>query len=260
MTVAFAEDPEIITELDGQFILDLDGFDGPIDLLLQLARDKKIDLTQLSITDLADQYIAFIDRARHLRLEIAADYLVMAAWLAYLKSRLLLPHNDDVDNSEPTPEELAEALAFQLKRLEAMQRAGQKLMALPRLGSSLLARGQPEKFVPVGVTPVKFTLFELLDAYSASQRRTTEPQHYEIAPLNLDSIESALERLTGILGKLPDWSILSNFLPQEDMPPLRRRASVAATFGATLELVKRGDLFLRQSAPFEPIYIKGTAE
>ncbi len=257
MTITFAEDEPVVV-VDNQFILDLDGFDGPIDLLLQLARDKKIDLTKLSITALADQYIAFIDRARHLRLEIAADYLVMAAWLAYLKSRLLLPSTDD--ESEPSTEDLAEALAFQLRRLDAMRDAGQKLIERPRLGSSLLPRGEPETFAPVGTAPVSLTLFALLDAYSACRARAEKPQHYEIAPLNLDSIESALERLAGVLGRLPDWSVLSGFLPPPQSSLLKQRASLAATFGATLELVKRGEIEVRQAGPFAPIFIKGATD
>jgi segregation and condensation protein A len=255
MTLAFAEDAPRETA-DGQFLLDLDGFDGPIDLLLQLARDKKIDLTQVSMLALAEQYIAFIERARHLRLELAADYLVMAAWLAFLKSRLLLPVQED--EFEPSAEEMAAALAFQLQRLEAMQIAGRRLMALPRRGSAVLARGRPETFAPTGTMPVDLSLFQLLQAYGDSRRKAQPPRAYRIAPLNLDSVEMALERLSSVLGRLPDWTALSRFLPSHyGESPLKTRAHVAAAFGASLELVKRGAIELRQDTAFGNIYVKG---
>ncbi len=255
MTLAFAEDAPRLETADGQFLLDLDGFDGPIDLLLQLARDKKIDLTRLSITALAEQYIAFIQQAQYLRLELAADYLVMAAWLAYLKSRLLIPVPEDA--GEPSAEELAEALAFQLRRLEAMQTASDSLAARPRLGSHVLPRGMVETFAATPVDrQVDFTLFQLLEAYGGCRRKADRPAHYEIAPLDLDSIEMALDRLSEVLGRLPDWSVLTRFMPDSGATPLKVRAHVAATFGASLELVKRGALVLRQDSPFGPIYIK----
>src|SRR5215475_6959548 len=150
---------------DSQFVLDLDGYEGPIDVLLNLAREQKVDLTKISILDLADQYLAFVARARRLRLELAADYLVMAAWLAYLKSRLLLPEPEG--EAEPTGAELAAALAFQLQRLEAMQRAGARLMALPRLGRDFFVRGEPERVQVVARPVYRLTLYELLKAYGA---------------------------------------------------------------------------------------------
>jgi segregation and condensation protein A len=256
LTLAFAEDslPE------GQFLLDLDGFDGPIDLLLQLARDRKIDLTQLSIAELAGQYIAYIEHARHLRLEIAADYLVMAAWLAYLKSRLLLPQAE-TESDDPTPEEMAEALAFQLKRLEAMRHAAERLVNRDRLGSHVLMRGAPETFKPSGVPLVDLSLYQLLQAYSSCRHKADQPAHYQIAPLNLDSIEAALERLESVLGRLTDWSTLTQFLPSVvGEPVLKRRARLAAAFGASLELVKRGMLDLQQDKAFGPIYVRGRVQ
>ncbi len=243
---------------DRQFLLDLDGFDGPIDLLLQLARDEKIDLVRLSIARLAEQYIAFVERAQHLRFELAADYLVMAAWLAYLKSRLLVPQAEDSD--EPTAEELAEALALQLRRLEAVQLAARELALRPRLGSSVLPRGMIEPFAPSGASaPPEFTLFQLLDAYATCRRKADRPEHYEIPPLNLDSVEIALDRLSVIIGSLPDWTVLTRFLPGRAATPLRSRAEIAATFGASLELVKQGVLDLRQDSAFGTIYVRSGA-
>lgn len=248
--------PDHAETADGQFILDLDGFGGPLDLLLQLARDRKIDLAQLSVAALAEQYIAYIERARHLKLELAADYLVMAAWLAYLKSRLLLPVPPPEEDAEPSPEELAEALAFQLRRLDAMRGAADTLLARPRLGSAVLARGEPEKFSPRGGTKVDLSLHELLSAYAAARQPARAPSLYQIAPLTLDSIESALARLSEVIGKIPRWSVLSRFLPEHSASPLHRRAQVAATFGAGLELVKRGALSVRQDRPFAPVYVR----
>jgi segregation and condensation protein A len=255
MSVAFAEDDKKAPVIDGEFLLDLDGFDGPIDLLLQLARDKKIDLTKLSITALADQYLCFIERARHLRLEITADYLVMAAWLAYLKSRLLLPSNDN--STEPSAEEMAAALAFQLKRLEAMRIHGQLLLERPRLGSAILAKGAPETFTPTGIAPIALTLHQLLQAYGSTRKKAIKQTHYEIAPLAYHSIEMALERMANLIGHIPDWAVLSAFLPDTgNDDPLFVKSTVASTFGASLELVKRGVLTLRQDEAFSPIYIK----
>ncbi len=243
---------------DGQLILDLDGFGGPLDLLLQLARDRKIDLTQLSIATLAEQYIAFIEQARHLQLEVAADYLVMAAWLAYLKSRLLLPASPDNDGeTEQTPLELAAALAFQLRRLEAMRDAGDALMVRPRLGSSVLSRGARESFSTKLIGSVDLSMHDFLEAYAKARARSEPVSLYQIAPLMLDSIEHALERLSGVLSCLPHWSALSGFIPADVPSPLHRRAHLAATFGAGLELVKRGTLTIKQERPFAALYVRG---
>ena len=238
---------------DAQFVLDLDGYEGPIDVLLTLARDQKVDLTKLSILDLADQYLAFVARARRLRLELAADYLVMAAWLAYLKSRLLLPEPEG--EAEPTGAELAAALAFQLQRLEAMQRAGVQLMALPRLGRDFFVRGEPERVQVVARPVYRLTLYELLKAYGA-QAAERQPSLLRIPPHDLYSMDDALHRIGGMLGHTPDWHSLFHFLPPGMHDGLRRRAALAATFAASLELVRSGRAELRQDGTFGPIYLR----
>jgi segregation and condensation protein A len=244
-------------EANGQFILDLDGFEGPIDLLLSLARDQKVDLARIRIVPLADQYLAFIARARELRLELAADYLVMAAWLAYLKSRLLLP--EPPAEPGPSAEELASDLAFQLRRLEAMQKVGRKLMALPRLGYDRFARGAPEAIEGEPVVVWQASLYDLLRAYGAQHARA-EPATLTIAPTRILAVEDALERLRARIGLTVDWQALTSFLNEflGDRPtdPLVIRSVLAATFAATLELAKAGVIELSQSGVFEPLYLK----
>lgn len=236
-----------------QLILDLEGFEGPIDLLLTLARDQKVDLAKISILKLADQYLAFINQARRLHLEIAADYLVMAAWLAYLKSRLLLP--PPPGEAEPSGEEMAEALAFQLQRLGAMQEAGVRLMAQPRLGQDVFARGAPEMFPAVIRSTLDVSLYDILKAY-ADFRRKSEHQSLRIAPTKLYSIEDALERLRHLVGRIPDWTVLQSFLPEGLVDPIVIRSALAANFGASLELAKQGAIELRQGETFGPIYLR----
>jgi segregation and condensation protein A len=257
MSLAFAEDIAIPQEdADGQFLLDLDGYDGPIDLLLQLARDKKIDLSCLSIAHLADQYVSYIERVRHVRLEIAADYLVMAAWLIYLKSRLLLPLQPE---DEPSAEEQAEALAFQLRRLDAMREAGRRLLARPQKDSHFLARHAPEDYSITQTIEYQADLGRLLQAYASICRQNTPAVPYDIPELPLHSVDQALDRLGQLLGKLPQWSELSRFLPAGLTRPLLTRSAIASTFGASLELVKRGTIQLRQEAAFGPIYLRSAA-
>jgi segregation and condensation protein A len=246
---------------DGQLLLDLDGYGGPIDVLLTLARDQKVDLTKISILALAEQYLAFIERARRLRLELAADYLVMASWLAYLKSRLLLPEPEGEE--EPSAAEMADALAFQIRRLESMQKAGASLQALPQLGRDIFQRGMPEPIVVDRKSVFDLTLFDLLAAYGQHLSRR-DRQLYTIEPFMLHSVETAIERLSQMIGRLPRWTLLSQFLPPIDAERIasgeqRRlvgRSAVAATFGATLELAKRGIVTIRQDGNFEPIYIR----
>lgn len=238
---------------DDELLLDLDGFEGPIDALLALARDQKVDLRKISILELADQYLAFIARARRLRLELAADYLVMAAWLAYLKSRLLLP--EPPSDGEPSGAELAAALAFQLQRLEAMQEAGKRLMALPQFGIDFFARGEPEPARIVDVPVWDVTLFDLLKAYGTHPGRRKEGM-LRIAPLNLFSMDDALRRIGDMLGQVLDWTVLRNFLPDGLETPLQRRAAIAATFAASLELARNGRVELRQEGTFAPIYLR----
>jgi len=241
---------------EAQLVLDIDGYEGPIDLLLILAREQKVDLTRISILQLADQYLGFVAEARRIRLELAADYLVMAAWLAYLKSRLLLPEPDE---EEPSGEDLAQALAFQLQRLEAMQAVGARLMARPQLGRDVHARGAPEGIRVVAKSIYDLSLYDLLRAYADHNRRQ-EFGTWRIAPTELYSMEEALQRLADMLGRLPDWSELASFLPSVDGGgPLLGRSALAAHFVASLELTKAGKLELRQDGVFRPIYLRRIA-
>ncbi|MEZ5669708.1 MAG: ScpA family protein [Alphaproteobacteria bacterium] len=238
--------------------IDVDGFEGPLDLLLTLARDQKVDLAQISILALADQYIAYIEAAQQLRIEIAADYLVMAAWLAYLKSRLLLPQPKE-DAEQPSAGEMAAALAFHLQRLEAMQNAGRRLMVRPLLGQDRFPCGMPQP-IPVVVTAAYGdTLYDLLSAYGAIQHRA-EAATLHIVPTELFSMQQALERLVEMLGRLPagvdSWTELARFLPERLRGGLVGRSAVAATFAAGLELARSGRLELRQDRAFGPIFIR----
>ncbi|HYC04690.1 MAG TPA: ScpA family protein [Azospirillaceae bacterium] len=235
-------------------LLDIDGYEGPIDLLLALARDQKVDLTRISILQLAEQYLAFVEQARTLRLELAADYLVMAAWLAYLKSRLLLP---EPETEEPTGEELAAALAFQLQRLEAMQGAAARLFARSQLGRDVFPRGAPEDLPVFEKRVLDVTLYDLLKAYGDHKRRQQKHDPFQIKATELYSIEDAVRRVEEILGRLPDWTRLSAFLPGGWRgSALKARSALAATFVATLELAKAGRLELRQDGAFQPIYMR----
>lgn len=235
-------------------VLDLEGFEGPIDLLLTLARQQKVDLARMSILKLAEQYLSFIEAAKELRLEVAADYLVMAAWLAYLKSRLLLPEAETED--EASGPELAEALTFQLRRLDAMRSAGEKLLVMPRLGRDVFPRGKPEG-VEIIRTPVyEMSLYELLKAYGDNRRRATSSS-LTIEASQLHSLADAIDRLSGIVGRIRDWTTLSQFLPDQLMEGIVFRSAVASTFAASLELVKEGKAQVRQPNPFGPIMIRG---
>jgi segregation and condensation protein A len=242
-------------------VLDLDGYEGPIDLLLALAREQKVDLARISILALADQYLAFIAEQRRLQLEVAADYLVMAAWLAYLKSRLLLP--DPPEEAGPSATELAEALAHRLRLLEAMQRAGASLMARPQLGRDVFARGAPEGLATIDQPVFELSLYELLKAYGDGHRRQ-HGQVLTIPPSSYASLSEALERLMRIVGQLPDWRELIAFLPAEFHGELRggatRKSALAAVFAATLELAKSGQLELRQDRLFGPIYLRSAGQ
>ncbi|MFQ5775182.1 MAG: segregation and condensation protein A [Kiloniellaceae bacterium] len=239
---------------DAEFVLDLDGYGGPIDVLLRLARDQKVDLTRISILALADQYLAFVGRARGLRLELAADYLVMAAWLAYLKSRLLLP--EPSEDEEPSGAEMAAALKFQLQRLQAMREAGARLMALPRLGRDVFARGEPAPLRVVTTTSYKVSLYELLRAYGRI-RRHAEPASLHIDPSELYSVDEALQRLSRLLGAAPEWRTLTSLLPSELRGGLIWRSAVASALAASLEMSRQGTVEIRQDGPYRPIYLRG---
>ena len=251
---AAAEDGEDAES--SELVLRLDGFEGPIDLLLTLAREQKVDLTRISILALAEQYLAFIQAARHLKLEVAAEYIVMAAWLAYLKSRLLLPR-EALEEDEPSGEEMAAALRFQLQRLEAMRDAATRLMARPRLGVEVFARGQPEGVALSSHVVYQANLFDLLSAYGAIRRRA-HPPVLRIEPSLAWSIERALARLRELLPGVGEWTELESLLPApgEAESELERRSALAATFSATLELAKSGALHLRQDLAFGAIYLR----
>jgi segregation and condensation protein A len=237
----------------GSFVVDLDGYEGPIDVLLTLAREHKLDLTKISILALADQYLEFVAKVRRSNLELAADYLVMAAWLAYLKSRLLLPDLGEED--EPTGEQMAAALAFQLRRLEAMQDAGQKLMARSHLGREFFRRGAPETFRALINPVLEVALYDLLRAYG-NQKRRIEGGTLHIEAFEIFTVEDALHRLQSLLGSSPDWESLWHFLPEGVLEGLVQRSAIASTFTASLELAREGKIKLRQSGPFGPIYLK----
>ncbi len=249
------EAPPIVNR-DGQFVLNLTGFEGPIDVLLALAREQKLDLAQISILELADQYLDFIMRVRKEHLEIAADYLVMAAWLAYLKSKLLLPEPEEGEEG-PTAAEMAEALAFQLRRLEAMQEASRQLFGLPQLGRDVFGRGDPEGITVIGKSVYDFSLYDLLKSYGETRDRS-QLGMLQIEPSKLMTMEEALQRLSTMLGGMPDWQALSSYLPEilEGDSTLRRRSAIAATFAASLELVRTGKAEIRQERNFGPIYIR----
>lgn len=260
-TVVFEEDAIPVyqqqPEPEGeQLMLALDGYDGPLDMLLGLARDQKVDLTQISILELANQYLDFVEQAKALRLELAADYLVMAAWLAYLKSRLLIPQ-DEVEDDEPTGAEMAEALAFQLRRLEAMRDRGEQLLMRPQLGTHIFARGAPGGLSVRTKSVHDAELYDLLTAYGDIQRRQ-EYSTYKVEPYKLLTIEQALERIEAMLGRIPgEWMDLTGFLPGgRDVDPVVRKSAMASTFGASLEMAKRGIIEINQEGLFSPIYIR----
>ena len=239
-------------------IVDVDGFEGPLDLLLTLSRTQKVDLRKISVLELAEQYLQFVERARKLRLELAADYLVMAAWLAFLKSRLLLP--PDPSEEGPSGEELAAHLAFQLERLQAMRDSAAKLMARDQLGRDFFARGVPEDVTRVRRVTYTATLLDLMQGYA--RIRTKD----EFRPFVMDreailTMEQALERMRGLIGYAGDWTDLTSYLPEGwEMDPKKRRSATAASFAASLELVKAGAIEIRQGETFAPIEIRRKPE
>ncbi|MTI45669.1 condensin subunit ScpA [Roseibium hamelinense] len=236
-----------------QLVVDVDGFEGPLDLLLTLARNQKVDLKKISILPLVEQYLAFVTEARRLRLELAADYLVMAAWLAYLKSKLLLPEQKDED--EPTGEELAAALAFRLRRLEAMRAAAEKLMSRNRLGKDVFARGMPETESIVKKSVWDATAYDLLSAY-ATQRQRQSVTSVRVLRRNVWSLQEARELLTRLVGRVAEWAPITMYL-QEYLHNKEDWATVvASTFSASLEMVREGHVELRQNEPFSPVYIR----
>ncbi len=235
--------------------VDVDGFEGPLDLLLHLARNQKVDLARISVLALAEQYLQFIERVRRMRLELAADYLVMAAWLAYLKSRLLIPKKDE--DEEPSGEEMAALLQFRLKRLEAMRDAAARLVNRNRLGRDVFARGMPEPVVIEKQSAFTATLYDLLTAY-ASQRQRRAITNVQIAKRGGWSLKQAREILIRMVGELSDWTALDRFLIAYLTEPADRASATASTFAATLELVREGALEIRQNEPFAPLYMRNS--
>ena len=234
-------------------VVDLDGYEGPLDALLALARRQQVDLTQISILELAEQYLAFIENARQLRLEIAADYLVMAAWLAYLKSRLLLPISQSDEG--PSGQEMAARLAFQIRRLGAMRHAAEQLMGFNLLGRDVFARGAPEGVNTIRSNVYDVSLYDVLRAY-ADNKTKEKGSRLSIEPRALFSVDEALERLSSLVGHMPDWETLEQFLPSGIRNDHEHRAALATTLAATLEMTRSGSLLLRQSAPFSPIHVR----
>jgi len=240
-------------------VVTVDGFEGPLDLLLKLARDQKVDIARISVLRLADQYLEFVESARTRNLELAADYLVMAAWLAYLKSKLILPQPEDAAG-EPTADEMAAQLRWRLKRLEVMREASARLMARDRLDRDVFARGDPEPVNVIKLRTYKDTLFDLLSAYAAGRVRRLGGKAYRPAMAPVLAIEEARERLERLLGRMPSWSALVQLLPLEWSGGGRRRSALASTLLACLELARDGRVEIRQVGAFEDIYVKDRGE
>ena len=238
---------------DPALVVDLEGFEGPLDLLLHLARTQKVDLARISVLALAEQYLDFIERARELRLELAADYLVMAAWLAFLKSRLLIPQQAKGD--EPSGEEMAAQLAFRLKRLEAMREVATRLVNRNRLGRDVFARGAPQPLVIDKTLAFDASLYDLLTAY-ASQRQRQSLSHVTISRRRVWSLADARTILTRMLGEISDWTALTHFLARYLSEPEERATAIASSFAASLEMVREGRLEIRQEGAFQPIYLR----
>ena len=234
-------------------IVDVDGFEWPLDLLLTLSRSQKVDLRRISVLQLAEQYLKFVSQAQALRIELAADYLVMAAWLAFLKSRLLLP--PEPGSEGPSADDLAGHLAFQLERLQAMRDAAATLMARDQLGRDRFARGQTEAVDSRRVTRWEATLLDLMRGYARIRTRD-DFRPYAMDRQHIFTLEQALDRMRGMLGYAGTWTDLITFLPEGWATPERRRSATAAHFVAALELAKRGLIELRQSDTFAPIEIK----
>ncbi len=248
--------PERLTDEEA-LVIDVDGFEGPMDLLLQLARNQKVDLTQISVLELVRQYLAFIEKARQIRIELAADYLVMAAWLAYLKSKLLIPKPQDED--EPTGEEMAAILRHRLLRLEAMREAASKLVNRNRLGRDVFARGIPETVVLEKRSEFSASLYDLLAAYAGGRQRSATSDLYEIEKRPVWSLGEAREILQRLIGEMKDWTALDSFFLAYIPTAKERRTAIASGFAASLELVREGSLDIRQDKPFAPIYLRNSA-
>jgi segregation and condensation protein A len=250
----FSQDPTIERASDEPaLIVDVEGFEGPLDLLLTLARQQKVDLAKISILALADQYLAFIEEARRLRLELAADYLVMAAWLAYLKSRLLLP--EPTSEVGPSAAEMANALALRLKRLEVIREAGNQLFDREQLGRDIFARGDPEPIAEIKRPRWTATLYDLLAAYAADRQKHALA-HVRFAKRTVWSLADARAAIERLIGMTNDWSRLDEYLMNYVVEPSMRATVMASSLATTLEMVREGVMEIHQNIAFAPIYIR----
>ncbi|HEU4961713.1 MAG TPA: ScpA family protein [Sphingomonas sp.] len=240
-------DPDMLT-------IDIDGWEGPLDLLLALARAQKVDLRKISILELVQQYLDYVEQARALKLELAADYLVMAAWLAFLKSALLLPRDPE---QEPSPEELALRLQLRLERLQAMREAGARLMARDRLNRDVFRRGAPEGLRTVRKALWQAEIYDLIAAYGRVSARTRPVMHV-VADRPVMTLEAAIERVSRLVGERIDWAAIESFLP-DGARGVFRKSALASSFLAALELARQGRVELRQKSPFAPLYLRATA-
>jgi segregation and condensation protein A len=234
-------------------VVDVEGFEGPLDLLLTLARQQKVDLAKISILALADQYLAFVEAARKMRLELAADYLVMAAWLAYLKSRLLLPDQHPAEGM--TAEDMANALAQRLRRLESIRQVAEQLLNRPQLGRDVFERGQPEPIAEIKRPQWSATLYDLLSAY-AGRRQTQSRSFVRVPKRAVWSLAEAREALERLIGRSMDWSPLDQYLVAYLVDPALRATVLASSFAAALEMIREGRLEAHQQGAFSPLYLR----
>lgn len=255
MTLDFEDTtPRSEPEPGEALIVDVDGYEGPLDVLLALARAQKVDLRKISILALVEQYLSFIAAARRMQLDLAADYLVMASWLAYLKSRLLLPEAES--DGEPTPEELAQRLTLQLQRLDAIRIAATRLMSRDRLGLTVFSRGAPEGIRLVKTPQYSDTLLDLLKAYATQRIKKVAGGDYRMPKFEIFAIEEARHRLEKMLGVIIDWSTIDALIPEGFENGRKRRSGIASTLSASLEMARDGVIELRQMAPFAPLYLR----
>ena len=249
-----SEENNVSPYKDGQFNILLNGYEGPIDLLLELSRKQKVDLSEISILDLAEQYLKFIENYNTLHLEIAADYLVMAAWLTYLKSRLLLPKDETTE--EYTPEELEEALRYQLQRLEAMQNISKKLYARPLIGRDIFYGGSIEGInIKYNITYTS-SIYDLLNSYSIILKKNEQINHLTINPSELYSVDQAIQRLKGIFDSITEWTNFMNLIPEFGQNQTVNKSSITSNFVASLELAKNGFIDVKQNETFGNIFLK----
>lgn len=238
---------------DPALIIDVAGFEGPLDLLLHLARSQKVDLARISVLALAEQYLEFVESARKVRIELAADYLVMAAWLAFLKSRLLIPQQ--AKDEGPSGEEMAATLAFRLKRLEAMRQAAERLINRDRLGRDVFQRGAPEHIAETRHSAYEASLYDLLTAYASLRQRQAITQ-VTIERRRVWSLADARSILNRLMGDLTEWTALDTYLLQYLVQPADRVTAIASAFAASLEMVREGSIEIRQDGAFSPLYMR----